>query len=100
MKIRWFWYRDLTLREKATLFTLLFIGNGIGSLALARNVSKYFVIQLILGTYIFGWCNMSLKCPKCGTPKAKNELFLFGINTHMWLPFPKKNCSECGTKID
>jgi hypothetical protein len=63
-------------------------------------VSKYFGILFFLGIYIFGWYLMSLKCPKCGTPIMKNELIVFGINTHMWLPYPKKNCSDCGREID
>ena len=66
----------------------------------SKELSYYVAVTFFIGIYLFGWYLMSLKCPICGTPIIKNELFVFGINTHMWMPFPKKNCSECGQKID
>ncbi len=99
-EMRFFWYRDLTLREKAYLALILAISNAIGSLLLAQKVSKYYLVAFFLGIFVFGLFKMSLKCPHCGAPIMKNEIFIFGYNTHMWKPVPVKHCSECGTKID
>jgi len=98
-KMRFFWYRELNLREKAYLTLLCFVGNSSGSLILAHDVSRYFLITFFIGGFAFGTYLMSLKCPRCGTPIMKNELRIFGFNTHMWKPIPRKNCSDCGEDL-
>lgn len=94
------YYRKLSLREKAYFTLVCLVGNAFGSIMLTLDVSKSFIVTFFLGTFIFGGYLGSLKCPKCGTPIMKNEIHIFGINTHFWKPIPLKNCTECGSKID
>lgn len=98
-KMRFFWYRELSLREKACLALLCLAGNSLGSIFLAQDISRFFVIAFLAGGIGFGRYLVSLRCPKCGTPIMKNELHVFGFNTHMWKPFPVKHCSKCGKDI-
>jgi hypothetical protein len=94
--MRFFWYRDLKLREKAYLTLLCLFANSLGSGLLAQDVSRFFLVTFFMGGFVFGTYLMSLRCPKCKTPIMKNELHLFGFNTHMWKPIPRKHCSNCG----
>ena len=97
--MRFLYYRELSLREKAYLTLFCFVCNSVGSILLSQLVSKYFIAALFLGAFIFGGYLMYLKCPQCGTPIMKNELHVFGLNTHMWLPKPVRKCTNCGCNI-
>ena len=95
-----FRYLDLSRRQRAFLYLLLLVSNAIGSFELAQSVSRYFIATFFVGLLLFAYLLMSLRCPKCGTPIMKNELHLFGINTHMWMPIPRKTCADCGARLD
>lgn len=82
------------------MFLLLMVSNVVGSYVLMLTVSPYFIATFFAGFYLFGYLLFSLKCSKCGTPIVKNELHLFGVNTHMWIPIPRKTCANCGARLD
>jgi hypothetical protein len=82
------------------LYLLLLLANVVGSTELIYNVSQWFLLTFFGGGLTFAYLLMSLRCPKCGTPIMKNELHLFGINTHMWMPIPRRTCADCGEHLD
>ena len=92
-------YRKLTLREKAYLTELLLLVGAFEFLTLAMDNSGWFVMPFFIIIFICGTYLGRLRCPKCGTPIMKNELHLFGFNTHMWKPFPVKRCPDCGMDL-
>ncbi len=94
------YYKKMRPRMRAYTTLVLLIVNTFVSVQLTELVSKYFLITFFGGVFVFGAYLISIKCPKCDEPIIKNEIIIFGLNTHMWLPLPGKRCRNCGGELD
>jgi hypothetical protein len=90
------WYCKMNIREKGYMVEVILLINSIISLECAMDISGWFVVPFFLGIFIGGTYLGHLRCSRCGTPIMKNELKIFGLNTHIWKPIPLKKCAKCG----
>lgn len=90
----------MNIRAKYRLLLVVWIVSatalGLGSM----YITEYFIIPLLVVTFVVGGYCTFLKCPNCGKPVLYNPLKILGINFHVWTPRIPKKCTKCGGQLN